>query len=90
MKNLQKTYQRYKDMNTEEASGKTPGEEMKDSTDGASRRMTSVSDAREGSFMKTQREQTFYQEMFNQLLDIVDAITGQMFERISVLPYTIR
>lgn len=28
--------------------------------------------------------------MFIQLLDIVDAITGQMFERISVIPYAIR
>ena len=28
--------------------------------------------------------------MFIQLLDIVDAITGQMFERISVIPYSIR
>jgi len=28
--------------------------------------------------------------MFVQLLDIVDAITGQMFERISVIPYAIR
>ena len=40
--------------------------------------------------MKTEREQAFYKEMFIQLLDIVDAITGQMFERISVIPYTIR
>jgi len=40
--------------------------------------------------VKTEREQAFYKEMFIQLLDIVDAITGQMFERISVIPYPIR
>ena len=40
--------------------------------------------------IKTEREQAFYREMFIQLLDIVDAITGQMFERISVIPYSIR
>ena len=28
--------------------------------------------------------------MFIQLLDIVDAITGQMFEKVSVIPYNIR
>ena len=36
------------------------------------------------------REQEFYKEMIIQLLDIVDAITGQMFERVSVIPYPIR
>ena len=42
------------------------------------------------SMVKTEREQAFYKEMFVQLLDIVDAITGQMFERVSVIPYAIQ
>ena len=46
--------------------------------------------ADQSSLVTNARDQEFYKEMIIQLLDIVDAITGQMFERVSVIPYTIR
>ena len=49
-----------------------------------------TSDKSEMSKSKKQREYQFYMEMFSQLLDIVDAISTQMFEKVSVIPYSIR
>lgn len=66
VKNLQKTYLRYKEINEEEESKKT-GETP------FARQSSAASD---GTGVKTEREQAFYKEMFIQLLDIVDAITG--------------
>jgi hypothetical protein len=90
VKNLQKTYQKYKEIyiegaSTEEAKFMPPPS----SSSGANPRASVDSIGSTGS-LKTDREQAFYREMFIQLLDIVDAITGQMFERISVIPYAIR
>lgn len=58
--------------------------------DNEERKSTHSSGSFDGGSVRSEREQIFYREMFNQLLDIVDAISGQMFERISVIPYSIR
>ena len=47
-------------------------------------------DQESASQAKTEREITFYKEIFMQLMDIVEAIMGQMFDRVSVIPYAIR
>ena len=91
VKNLQKTYLRYKELaQSASASQDTTGRKTSpiESTGHTPRghNNESMSPAQ----IKTEREQAFYREMFIQLLDIVDAITGQMFERISVIPYSIR
>ena len=58
-------------------------------TPGLERRKTETSTPGE-PLVKTDRELQFYREMFSQLLDIVDAITAQIFDKVSVIPYAIR
>lgn len=61
----------------------------RDSETSSSAPSTSTSHSGE-PLVKTERELQFYREMFSQLLDIVDAITAQIFDKVSVIPYSIR
>jgi len=74
-------YHRYKDLHEQAANSReeVKGNSFEDNNEQASR-SSRASSSNQSSYIKNDREQAFYREMFIQLLDILDAITGQMFE----------
>ena len=78
VKNLKKTYEKFKVEHMRQMQRKSGNSEQSAKSESSS------------NWVKNHREYDFNREMFTSLLDIIDAITSQIFEKVSVIPYAIR